>query len=69
MGPTKDLIAKNLPEVIAKHQLIGGKSVGVEDIAECKFETMRDEEDSMGDQCDLPIDKERVQQASLQRKS
>jgi hypothetical protein len=41
----------------------------VEDEIEWQVKTMRDERDTLGDQCDLPKYKGEVQKASLQKES
>jgi hypothetical protein len=69
MEPVEELTGVNLSEVIAEQKPSDEKSAGVEAAAEWKAKATRDEEDNLGDQCDLPIDKEEVQQASLQKES
>jgi hypothetical protein len=64
-----ELIGENLSKEEAKQEISDENLVGVEAAAEWQAKTMRDEENNTRVRCDLPIHKEEVQQASLQKKS
>jgi hypothetical protein len=68
--PTQaELTGENLSEEEVGQQLSDEKPAGMGTAAEWPTKVTRDEENNMGGRCDLPIDKEEVQQVSLQKKS